>query len=547
MSAKNATKLIISSLIAGMLVTGCSSVYESPKSNYTQVDSIPGYSFDVPSDLLSLTTAVTSLDSSTDYGTDYYLYKNGNDRYLLFNISSIVVTVQKGTVFDLANTKDDVKAVQSTDVNGVWFTTDGKSISKDKSEGVYKEIIPVEAEVAVSTQTYGNFAGYVASIQSDNEECTLFVGVPGDSVDSISGNKAKVLNHVAKSFAAAAVEEDSSYHVTTRKKPEDKTDEDITDDETNKDKPTDEAQSETGENEKTSDSTDKITEEVIDEDTVNNVTEENEAPEDEINDNKESSQSSDGVVVTKIDPEEDNQTDTQATVSKIEEKDDVVIDIDEPKEAEEKPSENTVVVSKIEDTDDDKSSDDSKPKDSAAEDENKKEKKTIHVESNQQEAVGGESDIYHMLKIGDKGIFTGLNEGEESITEAEVTIEKLYTGDKATKMIKKLLDNPDQLKKYEDPPIGCRWHLIEYSLSVNPKDVFVNINIVGMDGEKLRSKGVEYSKRTYDIYTSMSAGNHKLYCYYAVPNGCNEYALAVGEKFNFMDGTHPAYYMVNKY
>ena len=46
-----------------------------------------------------------------------------------------------------------------------------------------------------------------------------------------------------------------------------------------------------------------------------------------------------------------------------------------------------------------------------------------------------------------------------------------------------------------------------------------------MDGENLKFRGIEYTQRTYDIPVS----DTEFYSFYAVPNGCREYVLEMGE------------------
>ena len=54
---------------------------------------------------------------------------------------------------------------------------------------------------------------------------------------------------------------------------------------------------------------------------------------------------------------------------------------------------------------------------------------------------------------------------------------------------------------------------------------YINVKLKGLDGENLRFRGIEYSQRCFDIQISQN----EFYSYYAIPNGCPEYALEIGE------------------
>ncbi len=44
--------------------------------------------------------------------------------------------------------------------------------------------------------------------------------------------------------------------------------------------------------------------------------------------------------------------------------------------------------------------------------------------------------------------------------------------------------------EYSTAPEGYSWHAIEYTLSISPEDLYVDIKLVGLDGEKLKYRGV---------------------------------------------------------
>ena len=62
-------------------------------------------------------------------------------------------------------------------------------------------------------------------------------------------------------------------------------------------------------------------------------------------------------------------------------------------------------------------------------------------------------------------------------------------------------------------------------------EAYIDVSLQGDDRKNLKFRGITYSQRGYDIYNlSETKGNvmGKLYCYYAVPNGCYQYSLGFG-------------------
>lgn len=114
-----------------------------------------------------------------------------------------------------------------------------------------------------------------------------------------------------------------------------------------------------------------------------------------------------------------------------------------------------------------------------------------------------------------------------------VTITKLYTGEEATKIVKDYCKTPECPYEYEEPPEGTSWHVVEYTTDYNPMELYPDIRLFGLDEERLEYEGKSYTTRTHDIFSNFKKENGKftnLYCYYAVPDGCNEYMLRIGDK-----------------
>ena len=170
------------------------------------------------------------------------------------------------------------------------------------------------------------------------------------------------------------------------------------------------------------------------------------------------------------------------------------------------------------------------------------------LENNQSESTDTFSDIYHMLSIGATGTFQALNNTGDQFEAENITIENLYTGADAINIIKEYCNSKECPYKYEDAPAGTSWHCIEYTIDRQPTDLYANIKILGLDGELLKHRGVSYTSRTHDIFYKMTSSDgrySKMYCYYAVPNGCKEYMLQVGDYIEDANTTAACYYINN--
>lgn len=432
---KHSILLLIAVLCIGIL-SGCgSALYDEHKNGYTQATSVRGVSFDMPSNFLEQATAITDISDEVDYSRDTYLYKNGKNMYLLFNMNGVVVAVEQGTNYNLRDAEDVRERITQTDVCEVWITDDQKiSYDKEEKKGVYKLIAEAYADVSITSTLYTTCYGQFATIQYEEYECSLFVGVPCQNKDELTGNQKDTIGHIAKSFAL-----DMEYvkYILEAEKTE-------------------------SEKESTSD---KNTENQ-----------------------------------TEVDTEPDtNKAETETESTEVE-----TTQPESTENKEETPNE-----------------------------EPKEDNNASSLGSNQSEAVNGYSDIYHMLSIGQMGVLdAGANDGK-TLERTSITIHSLYIGDDAINIIKNHCATEQALYPYEKAPAGYAWHVIEYSLEKHPDDLYVDIKILGLDGEKLKFRGVPASSRTYDIFTFMEEtenGYTKLYCYYAVPNGCKEYMLECGTR-----------------
>lgn len=168
------------------------------------------------------------------------------------------------------------------------------------------------------------------------------------------------------------------------------------------------------------------------------------------------------------------------------------------------------------------------------------------IEDNQGEVGSNKySDIYHLLSIGMTGLYHAYDkDAENSLSDGEITIEQLYTGNEAINIIKKYCTSGRAMHQYVDAPEGYTWHIIRYSLLKPQNELYTNIKVEGLDGEHLVYKGVSCTTRTYDIIYDWNSTSD-LYCYYAVPNGCEEYMLECGDRYQSTSET--ACFRINHY
>ena len=477
-----------------LLCAGCGSLYESTTGGYTQVKSVEGACFDMADSWLEQATAITHISDENDYSVGTYLYKDGKSSYLLFDISSVVVCVENDSNFGFAEASSVEDALKSTSLAGIWFSPTEKNLKYDTSKrhGSYKMIADVNAEVSVTSELYGNFAGKLASVSSNDYECTLFIGARADSYDELTKTQLKLINHICKSLNLDGTESISNT----------------------------EEKRDTAETEN-ADITNEFSTE-INTDTKSD-TEMVEAP-------------NDTEMILPEQSELDSETESESEV-KAEEETELITSSTEEHDSEEKTDD----LKNTNDETESQSTDIGKNKDTSS--------GFSSLKDNQSVASGQFSDIYHMLNIGDTGTLQALNNSSTQYEAEDITINALYTGEDAVNIIRDYCKTKNCPYKYEDAPRGTKWHVIEYTIDREPTDLYANIKLVGLDGEKLKYRGVSYSTRTHDIFYKMTSSDGKyttLYCYYAVPNGCKEYALQIGDQIEAANSS-AAYYIINNY
>ncbi len=156
------------------------------------------------------------------------------------------------------------------------------------------------------------------------------------------------------------------------------------------------------------------------------------------------------------------------------------------------------------------------------------------------------SDEYSMLSLGQAGILTAIGDNGNDQTPV-IRINKIYRGEKAISKIRSQLDQNTSYG-YFDPPEGYSWEVAEYDVCYDNCEAmpYINIKLAGVDGGSLIYRGIKSSSRTHDANFAAVIDGNNIYgnlCYYAVPNGCKEYALICGEG-NTENDRMSAYYLI---
>jgi len=177
----------------------------------------------------------------------------------------------------------------------------------------------------------------------------------------------------------------------------------------------------------------------------------------------------------------------------------------------------------------------------------------LSAENNQQKPIYNDSkayssSIYSMLSIGKIGYLTATNQDTGSYEEVFVQITSVNDKDATAALIEKHIASGKSYYKTMEAPVGTHWESVTYNVNhAQEKNFYIDIQFVGMDGESLKHRGIEYPMRTYNIDTTTTKGEDNwtngYIAFYAVPNGCSEYAISCGDS---VDGHgYKAYYKVN--
>lgn len=430
-------------------LTGCGkgSVYVAHDNDYTQITSVQGVSFDMPSYMLSQATAISAIFQNEEY-SGAYVYRDGESKYIMFDMEQIVVACGV-TDFNFQGNENE-ETLESDDIEGVWMSKSGEKFSydKDDSDGIYKIVADVNAEFSVTPNQYGEYTGKMASINAEGQEWSIFAGAKTNGTE-LSKSQDKIITHIVKSFEAAQNlslifpdTETTSTEVITIPETEELFPEqtEVAESETETEI---EMEPETG------------TEEDVpkEEETSKEETE----PEEEVTSTENTNPEEEGAGAIS---EEGNSVPAE--------------------EPEEKPLD-PVLTGKL-------------------------------------------SDIYNPIGLGEWSNASGQNAYGE-LENGYVRIDSVITGKEAADFVQKY-------GEYKDTAMdGTAFEVVEYSTTINPERAYLDVRFEGVDGERLKLRGVSYTTRTYDVLSLVEEKDGvytKLYAYYEVPTGCKEYLLETG-------------------
>lgn len=482
---------VVAVMMSIVMLTGCggTEVYKTGINGYTKIyDAIPGFGYEIASELLETSTAITSL-SGGDYSDGTYCYKNGSDTYIIFNIKWYVIAVGRNTTFGFTDEASVPQKLEQNSLQGIWFSPEKKlNFAQEKKKGAVKTVMNVIGEVSITEDLFGTFTGTLATITTDEGECSLFMGVAGTSYEEISQNNKTLINNICGSFVT--VDNAERFEVV----------------EVNTEEQDMMAVVENGANQS------MIATETEETDTVDVNTEylqpdtteldtEPESQEEETEMPEESGSDEEDVIVV----EETGDTDSKEETGP-ETKSETEIESDAPENEEEVATNNS------------------------SSEEGKKPTVSETVGDSITVIKGGASTIYRQLEIGSVGTLSGFTKNRKE-SQMSMRLDAIYRGDEAQELLNELKGKDDKISEIQAPP-GTSFEIAEYALSKNPNTDYVNIRMVGLDGNNLVYRGVSYNKRTYDCFRGLDYKDgmyEKLYCIYAVPNGCTEYTLVCGD------------------
>lgn len=147
---------------------------------------------------------------------------------------------------------------------------------------------------------------------------------------------------------------------------------------------------------------------------------------------------------------------------------------------------------------------------------------------------GDISNNYILLDKGEIGCMTATNQKTGLYDEIFIRISSFNDEQTTNSLIEEYIKSGNSYFKDTNAPLGTHWESVTYGIKYDSENsYYVNVQLVGLDGEKLNHRGVSYSKRSYDIDNKTYAGEdgwiEGYVAFFAVPNGCTEYAVACGD------------------
>ena len=444
LSNKWKTKLFTGILIFS--ITGCGmgkSLYDSGKAGYTPVTTMGGATFEINSAVARNATAITNISPDMNFEPDQtYLYKNGEDEYFLFNMSSVVLVAQKGTKFDLS-LSNKAETVKSAGILGVWFTPEKKNgleySEMTDSNGIYKMVATVTGQVSINENLYNDFTGKLSIIDDGSTQWAMFVGSIGDDYSKLDNATQDVLSYMAYTLD---VEQNSPIQSVGEQVYVVSNDQTLGSEEM-EEVPEQISQIET-------ESQDTVPSDIV-------IIEEEQSMNTEAGIQDET-----GVQIghpeTVIQEEQSSEEiqSTEETVISLEPEYPVIVNgretirLNNQKHKEKKP--NTVY----------------------------------------------ESSIYDLLEPGQAGYASVIvGKKYEKVT---VTLDKIYRDKEAQSMLIKFYANGIAQGNYFEASPGTSWQVAHFKINYGDAEGYLNSKFCGMDGAALNYRGIKYSQKTYNCH-----------------------------------------------
>lgn len=182
---------------------------------YTKIKDVPGVSFFVNSSFTDAARAVTEVSDNVDLRPDeFYSYRDGEGKYVLFNMEKIIVVAEKGTSFHIGDSNDKEAALTGENLMNIWFTKAGKKLESETNGNVTKT--QACAAVVINADLYGDFTGQLVNITDGSTEWSLFIGLPGEIYENLSSSAKKGISAIADTFTFDdSVPGDTSVYAVT--------------------------------------------------------------------------------------------------------------------------------------------------------------------------------------------------------------------------------------------------------------------------------------------------------------------------------------------
>ena len=140
------------------------------------------------------------------------------------------------------------------------------------------------------------------------------------------------------------------------------------------------------------------------------------------------------------------------------------------------------------------------------------------------------SNMYSMLKQGSVGYMDILNEDTGNMEGAYIRINEVYNQEMTQELLADYEERTgDSGYRLLEIPQNCHLEAVSYDVRyTSDTHSYIDIKLVGVDGDIFRYRGMPYSSKTYDLSGEKIKENDWVtggVVMYVVPDGCMEYAF----------------------